>query len=236
MNNTLVSSGLTRYVSRMTQALAAEGSVLKEMLDVLVRQEGLRPLSRRLDIPLGVIRSLMSGRDVSGENLKALAEKLGLEFYIGPPRTPDVMAVGSDDELTPEADAAFLDHFDLQVSAGAGSLGVAEPVDPVPFSAKWLRRHGLRPNQVSVLEVRGDSQEPVLFDGDFIIVDKATSKPKTGQLYVVVRRDSVQVKWVHVLRNAVQLISENPSYPPERVEAHEAPEFYKVRWFSHFLR
>ncbi len=115
-------------------------------------------------------------------------------------------------------------------------MGVAEPVDPVPFSAKWLRRHGLRPGQVSVLEVRGDSQEPILFDGDFIIVDKAKSKPKSGDLYVVVRPESVQVKWVQVLRNAVQLISENPAYPPERVEAHEAPDFYKVRWFSHFLR
>lgn len=78
--------------------------------------------------------------------------------------------------------------------------------------------------------------EPMLFDGDPILVDKQKSKPKSGEMYVVVRRESVQVKWVTVLRNAVQLVSENDSYPPERVDAHDAPEFYKVRWFGHFVR
>lgn len=218
----------------MTRLAPAETKTLKETLDAHVRDEGLRPLARRTGIPLGVIRAIVDGRDVSGANLQMVAEKFGLEFYIGWPRETGHAPASSS---TPDdADTALLDHFDLQVSAGGGSLGVAEPVDPVPFSHRWLRRHGLRPGEVSVLEVRGDSQEPILFDGDYIIVDKRKTRPKSGNLYVVVRRDSVQVKWVTVLRNAVLLISENPAYPPERVEAHEGPEFYRVRWFSHFIR
>lgn len=218
----------------MTRPPPSEANPLRSLLDAHVQDEGLRPLARRVGIPLGVIRAIIDGRDVSGANLQRVAERFGLEFYIGPRR--ESVPPASDSAPPAEGDTELLDHFDLQVSAGAGAIGVAEPADPVPFSSRWLRKHGLRPKEVSVLEVRGDSQEPVLFDGDYIIVDKRKARPKSGQLYVVVRRDSVQIKWVTVLRNAVQLVSENPAYPPERVEAHEAPDFYKVRWFSHFIR
>lgn len=219
----------------MTQANAA----LKEVLDKRVQAEGLRPVSRETGIPLGVVRAILEGRDVSGTNLLDAAEKLGLEFYIGPKRydISGAEIVGGESFMPTEAaDTAYLDRFDLQVSAGPGSMGVATPAEPVPFSARWLRKHGLRPKDISILEVRGDSQEPILFDGDPIIASKHKTKPKSGRLYVVVRPDSVQIKWVTVLRHAFQLVSENPAYPPERVEATEAPDFYPVLWFSHFIR
>jgi phage repressor protein C with HTH and peptisase S24 domain len=144
--------------------------------------------------------------------------------------------VGTPVGIPTEGGTAFVDQFDLQVSAGAGSLGVAVPKEPIPFNANWLRRHGLRASEVAMLEVRGDSMEPILFDGDAVLVAKRSSKPKSGKMYVVARPDSVQVKWVTVLRSAVQLVSENDAYPPERVEGHDGPQFFRVCWFSHFLR
>ncbi|MBN9332382.1 S24 family peptidase [Devosia sp.] len=213
----------------MTQ-LQLASAALKEAIELFVRDEGLRPFSRRTGIPLGVVRAVLQERDISGANLLLITQALGLEFYIGPkrsssPSTPISM------EPADEADTAFLDKFDLQVSAGPGTMGVAIPSEPVPFSARWLRKHNLRASELALLEVKGDSQEPILFDGDPIMVDKAPSRPKTGQLYVVVRRDSIQVKWVTVLRKAFELVSENPDYPTERIDIHDAPDFYRVRWF-----
>lgn len=214
----------------MTQTTSA---ALKEVVGKFVEDEGLRPLARRTEIPVGVIRAIMEDRDVSGTNLHRVAEALGLEFYIGPRRE---MPEGSMPFPNETEEVAHLQRFDLQVSAGPGSMGVATPKETVPFSARWLRRHNLRPSAISILEVRGDSQEPILYDGDPIIVSKRPVRPKSGKLYVVVRQDSVQIKWVTVLRHAFQLISENPAYPPERVDVHDAPEFYPVLWFGHFIR
>jgi phage repressor protein C with HTH and peptisase S24 domain len=174
------------------------------------------------------MQNIRRGSSPSADRLAALCEALQLEFYIGPKRAPLPAQRGED--------VALVDHFDLQVSAGAGSLGVAAPAQPVPFNAQWLRKRHLRPAALSVLEVRGDSMEPILFDGDPILVDKQKSKPTSGQMYVVVRRDSVQVKQVTVLRKAVELVSENDAYPTERIDAHDAPDFYKVRWFGHFIK
>ena len=51
-----------------------------------MREEGLRPLSALIGIPIGQIRSVLTGRSVKIDTAVALAEALGLEFYIGPPR------------------------------------------------------------------------------------------------------------------------------------------------------
>ncbi|HEV7345734.1 MAG TPA: S24 family peptidase [Devosia sp.] len=140
--------------------------------------------------------------------------------------------------LTADEAVALIDRFDLRVSAGVGGHSeVAASTAPMPFGVDWLRRHRIKPGDVSVLEVSGDSQEPVLYSGDPILVNKRRSRPVSGKLYVVVRPDRVQVKFVMLLRGSITLASENPAYPPEQIDKRETPEpeFYRVRWYSHFL-
>lgn len=134
-----------------------------------------------------------------------------------------------------DAPLAMVDRLELQVSAGPGASGDTIPIEPIPFSPEVLRRNSLRADELAVLEVRGDSMEPVLFAGDLVMVDKAPSKPVSGKMYVVARGSDVQIKWVTVMRSAIQLISENEHYPPERVDPHDGPRFYRVRWFGHFI-
>lgn len=212
----------------MTQEM---DNALKEALEQYVQQEGLRPLARRTGIPLGVIRAIIEGRDVSGTNLRMVTDKLGLEFYIGPRRS----YLGGQAESEP-VELAPVDRFALAVSAGHGASEVAFPAETVPFAAQHLRRHNLKPADLAVLDVRGDSMEPILYDGDTILVDKVKSRPQSGKMYVVLRGDNVQVKWVMVTRRAITLVSENEAYPPERVDPHDNPEFYRVRWFGHFIQ
>lgn len=143
----------------------------------------------------------------------------------------------SDREEVFSGEVALVDRFKLQVSAGGGSSDVALPTTPMAFGSAWLRRNGIKPDEVSVLEVKGDSMFPLLHDGDPIIVNKRKSRPVDGKVYVIVRPDLVQVKKVVTLQRRFELLSENSAYPTERIDFREAPEpeFFKVRWFSHFL-
>ncbi len=143
----------------------------------------------------------------------------------------------NENHVDPDTPATSIDRFDLRVSAGHGSAEVAKPVARMLFDQSWLLRHGINPVDVSVLEVSGDSMEPILFDRDLILVDKRKARPISGQMYVVVRPDLVQVKWVLVRRSGITLVSENDGYPPENLDPRDTPEaeFYKVRWFGHFI-
>lgn len=136
-----------------------------------------------------------------------------------------------------DADIALVDRFKLQVSAGDGSSDVAIPTTPMAFGSTWFRKHHLRPENVAVLEVKGESMEPLLYSGDPVLVDKRNTLPVSGKLYVVVRPDQVQIKNVLVTRRTITLVSENPNFPPEQIDWRGGiePEFHRVRWFSHFF-
>lgn len=144
----------------------------------------------------------------------------------------------NDDDLeeAPPTSAALVDRLELKVSAGAGSSGTTEAIERIPFSPTMLRRHSLKPSDLAVLEVKGDSMEPVLYEGDTVLVDKSPSRPLSGKMYVVARGGDLQIKWVTVMRSGIQLLSENAHYPPERIDLHDSPQFYRVRWFGHFIR
>ena len=53
-----------------------------------VEHEGLRPLSVRTGVPVGQLRSILQGRAALSTTLERVSSALGLEFYIGPARTP----------------------------------------------------------------------------------------------------------------------------------------------------
>ena len=61
---------------------------LRSAVRLHVEREGLRPLSVRTGIPVGQLRSLLQGRAALSTTLERVASALGLEFYIGPARTP----------------------------------------------------------------------------------------------------------------------------------------------------
>ena len=60
----------------------------------------------------------------------------------------------------------------LGAAAGPGALGADErPFDSFRFSRRWLAEQGLERAQLSAIRVEGDSMEPLLHDGDEILVE-----------------------------------------------------------------
>ena len=68
-------------MSRMTGLNA-----LQTALDAAVKEHGLTGAARVLGVPVGQIRSVISGRSATAATIVGLADALGLEFYVGPPR------------------------------------------------------------------------------------------------------------------------------------------------------
>ena len=63
------------------------------------------------------------------------------------------------------------------------------------------------------LRVSGDSMSPRLLDGD-IVFFREQDDVNDGQIAAVIIDDSATLKHVYHIPNGVQLISENPKYPP----------------------
>lgn len=119
----------------------------------------------------------------------------------------------------------------LDASAGPGTLGVEEtPFDAFRFSTRWLRQQGLDPKTLSAIAVAGDSMEPVLRDGDEILVDR-TPRPLRDGIHVVRLGDALHVKRVQAGKpGRLTLISANPAYPPIEVTADDVDVIGRVVW------
>lgn len=135
------------------------------------------------------------------------------------------------------ADLTMIERLDVEASAGNGALiDNEQALDFVAFQTRWLRRKGINPAAVRLLNIRGDSMEPTIRDGDIALVDTSIDDIIDNAIYVLVVGNRLLIKRIHILMSgALRLISDNALYPHEDVPASEA-EFVRVSgrvvWFG----
>jgi phage repressor protein C with HTH and peptisase S24 domain len=122
-------------------------------------------------------------------------------------------------------------RLDLGASAGPGRVAGGEGAfDTFRFSRRWLAEQGLERAQLSAIRVEGDSMEPLLNDGDEILVDRSPRAFRDG-IHVVRLGDTLMVKRVASAgAGRVALLSQNLAYPPVEVAADEVEIIGRVVW------
>ncbi len=122
-------------------------------------------------------------------------------------------------------------RIDVSASAGPGAIPHEETAfDSIRFSKRWLGEQGLERAELSAITVVGDSMEPVLNDGDEILVDCAPRTFSDG-IHVVRLGDRLMVKRVASAgAGRFVLISENAAYPPVETQADELDIVGRVVW------
>ncbi|HEY0312253.1 MAG TPA: S24 family peptidase [Allosphingosinicella sp.] len=118
----------------------------------------------------------------------------------------------------PSPDMCRIARLDLSASAGPGSVGDGERlISSVSFDRRWLRRLcGARPEDLSIIEVEGDSMSPTLFDGDEIMVNISDSAGRLRDgIYVLRNDDALVVKRLAInpATRRATVKSDNPAYP-----------------------
>jgi phage repressor protein C with HTH and peptisase S24 domain len=121
----------------------------------------------------------------------------------------------------------------IGAAAGPGALGADErPFDAFRFSRRWLKEQGLSGSQLSTIRVQGDSMEPLLHDGDEILVDRAQRTLRDG-IHVVRLGDALMVKRLAAAGpGRATLLSQNYAYPPLEVALDELEIVGRVVWKS----
>ena len=217
------------------------------------------PQSTRLS-PDGPRARLLELSQEKGVSLASLSELLGrnpsyLQQFIrkGSPRKLDeqdratlarFLGVGEEDlrevqensysqSVKPESGAwVEVPRLDLGASAGPGALvpGGEGGFDTFRFSRRWLAEQGLERAQLSAIRVEGDSMEPLLNDGDEILVDRSP-RPFRDGIHVVRLGDTLMVKRLASAGpGRIALLSQNLAYPPVEVAAGEVEIIGRVVW------
>ncbi len=209
---------------------------------------------------MGPQKKLASLARARGSSLASLSRMLGrnptyLQQYIskGSPRkleeedrrklarffdVPEA-ELGAPKEISYNIDGDWVEVPRLAVEAFAGpgamASGESTSFDSFLFSRKWLREQSLESDKLSAVRVIGDSMEPLLREGDDLLVDMS-GKPFREGIYVVRLDDSLLVKRVTSQGGGrFSLLSQNLSYPPLSVQAEEIDLVGRVVWKSERL-
>ncbi|MCG8565205.1 MAG: helix-turn-helix domain-containing protein [Desulfobacterales bacterium] len=125
-------------------------------------------------------------------------------------------------------DSAFrrVPKVEARLSAGTGSFEVGESVTEfLSFSSAWISRKGSVRDMVA-MSVFGHSMEPVINEGDTVLIDQSQTRILAGAIYAVGVEDTILVKRLEKHPDKLVLSSDNKDYAPIYLDKSE---FDKVR-------
>ena len=170
---------------------------------------------------------------------EALANLLGckpdeLRHPVVPPRLP-----AKRQRRRPPAGAPVAAIPELVGAAAAACLALDENIPRE--SARWylpdamLRQEtGSNPADLRIVRVRGDAMEPLLSEGDRLVIDTARRRPTTGELCVLWDGSGLALRRVEVVPGTepaqLRLTCANPDYAPFTCLAEEARIVATVLW------
>jgi len=203
----------------------------RETLASLARERGssLAALSRMIGRNPSYLQQYItkgSPRKLEEEDRSVLAQFFGVE-------ESDLGAPEEKSYIPTRGDWVEVPRLALEASAGPGAVADKElAFDAFRFSRKWLAEQGLEGGHLAAVRVVGDSMEPLLREGDEVLVDTA-QRPFRDGIYLVRLDDNLLVKRVAGQGGGrLSLLSQNLAYPPISVSAENVTLVGRVVWKS----
>lgn len=224
-----------------SEASQCDSSGFGERIEELARLlGGKRELARKAGVPeASLYRALSGSTTLKSDHAARLAKAAGvrLEWLVtgeGPMREGEAPAPvrGPYKEASAQpAGWSTVPLYDVEAAAGPGAVVEREAVEAwVAFRDDWLRRKGVRPGRAAIIQVRGDSMEPLVRRGDWLLLDLAAAEREFDEGIWAVWYDGLTVKWVARGRDrGFVLRSENAVYEPIYVSRDDAADPARFR-------
>jgi SOS-response transcriptional repressor LexA len=216
--------------------------------EVLRRYEESGLSQRRFERSLGLREWSLKGmldksapRVPSIDIAKEVADALGLDFYIGPPRPSDGPPADLG-EYTPVPVLA------AELAAGDGAEnGDEHVIASLAFRRDWLKQLGIAPGGAVIARARGDSMWPTISHGDVVLIDRLTADPpkklrepndaRPAPIYALLDDGAARIKRLEwAAKGTLAVLSDNPLHPPEFRPIEAVSIIGKVRWWGHTNR
>jgi transcriptional regulator with XRE-family HTH domain len=208
--------------NRLAQLSKERGASLASLSELL----GRNPSYLQQFIKKGSPRKLEEG------DRRTLAEFFGVdESELGAPESGAKEKSYIPNRVAQQNDWIDVPRLNIGASAGPGALPDSEATfDAFRFSRRWLSEQGLEGARLQAITVEGDSMEPLLNNGDEILIDTAP-RPFRDGVHVVRLGDTLMVKRVaQAGAGRFSLLSQNLAYPPVDVAAEEMEVIGRVVW------
>lgn len=197
---------------------------LADRLNYAMHEMGMSQgqLAKAADMAQPTIWRITSGNAKGTTKIVEIANALGvrsewLSSGTGPMRNDDQQPP-SPVASKKETDIFRVDLLDLTVSAGPGIINseFAEVLRSVEYSVEDAHQmfNGRKPEQIRIINVRGDSMSGTIEPGDLLFVDISVQHFDGDGIYAFIYDDTSHVKRLQKMKDKLLVISDNKSYAP----------------------
>lgn len=192
-----------------------------------------RELARRTGIQQNRLSKIEAGEsDLIDQFFRPILKELDIEAQdllgdgsitkvaIHPVQAEDVETF---DPLT----SARIPVIDIQVAGGPGSPvpEFVEILHPITFQLSWINAERLHPENLKVVEVSGDSMEPILHNGEKVLIDISKTTVRNDRVFVIAYNNEARIKRLFLQADGrLRITSDNPNktrYPDEFIDGEE---------------
>jgi len=145
---------------------------------------------------------------------------------------------------------AFISHYGDHVGAKHDSLSgdsvAAAPDDSGDYRevsnthayrTEWLKKRGLKAENLRVVEATGHSMEPRISDGDVLLVDRAYKTIQSGEVYVIAfPSEGVKARRLFWMADGrLKVSSDNPDKSKYPDEVYSPEEVSRINIVGHVV-
>lgn len=135
-------------------------------------------------------------------------------------------------------DFILVPKVEAKAGAGASLLTSDNTEGWYAFRRAFVSRTHISEQHSVLMDVIGDSMQPLIQDGDTILIDQTDKDIQEGKIYVVTLGEELRVKRIFLGINGLILRSENSIYPDIVVTAADMDSLViqgRVRWFGRVI-
>ena len=151
----------------------------------------------------------------------------------------DLMGIGLDIPENEAVDYEYIPKVAAKAGAGSSLETSGETLGLYAFRRDYILQQGIHVKDSILLDIVGDSMEPLLRSGDTILVDQSEKEVQDGKTYLVAYGDDLRVKHCFKSPQGLILRSENTRYADILIRPDEIGSYAiihgRVRWFSRMI-
>jgi len=135
--------------------------------------------------------------------------------------------------VTPHPDEyAYIPRMNASLSAGGGEVVLSEgDREQCAFRRDWLSRVATSVKNCVLLDVKGDSMDPTLDDGDMCMVDRGRTKMRDGSIFAIATDNLLLAKRLQMVGRNIRIISDNKAiYESYTLPADQVRIIGQVIW------
>lgn len=209
---------------------------LSSRLQRLLNARGLtqEKLANMVDVSQTSISNIIKGETQKPRYAVDIAKALDVDvqwLLYGEGEAPDFAKKMTELTACTDEDVYRIDILNKTASGGFGTIqssDITEVVSAIEYNESNFRQifNGYHPEDIKLINVKGDSMSPTIESGDLLFVHIRTTHYDGDGVYVFTYGDALHVKRLQKAGDELLVLSDNPNYQKWKITEKNSYKFH----------